>query len=624
MTSGTLVETADGMDLKKMENLRKQLLDGTFEWTDIARKMIPKPGKKKKRPLGIPNFTDRIVQECIRIILNIIYEPVFQIHESNHGFRPRRSTQTAVIKLQRESKEMDFALEGDISGAYDNVNHKKLIEILKKKIIDEKFLKLIEKGLNHNIKFEGKTLHNIVGTPQGGIASPILFNIYMEEFDQFIRKNLEKTSSEMNLNPLRKKSGTLTTESRRVKSRIEKAKEKIRKIRLKKNLTQEDRREIILLAIKMRENKKRLIQINSVRKNSLLIRFSYSRYADDFILISNAPEETMKRKKKEISEWLEEELKMKLDSEKTLLTNLHREKAKYLGFTVFRKKKRIIRKVNKNGIVFRQRSTTDITLGIDHERIKERLIAGKILDKKHKPRSNPIYQQQRPYYIILKYKQRIEGLYNYYCVPITYMNELNHYHYIYKFSCLKTLARRMNISSKAITLKYGRNLTMQEPGIKKGKNKKIRTVSYPSYAEITRKSKNFKEKEKRQMFIRIKKKGSERKTYLENISMNEITSTEWATHDPFSMNNIAVNLRTLYQLKTHCSVCGCEASPERKIVMHHVKHIRKGKVSGFTKHMKGLNRKSIPVCNICHLKIHKGEYDGKKLKDLYDIELILA
>lgn len=160
MTKGTDDSTPDAVTNQDLVKLSENLKNGTFKWSAIRKEMIPKPGKKEKRPLGIPNFNDRLVQENIRIILQSIYEPLFQIEETNHGFRPKRSTETAMTQLQRTSKEMNWALEGDIKGAYPSVIHDKLIKILEEKISDRKFSKLIREGLRHNIVFEGKTEKN--------------------------------------------------------------------------------------------------------------------------------------------------------------------------------------------------------------------------------------------------------------------------------------------------------------------------------------------------------------------------------------------------------------------------------------------------------------------------------
>lgn len=131
-TYGTLSETPDEISMEKIRKIQDNLLKGKFIWSDVKRKYIPKR-KKELRPLGIPNFTDKLVQETIRMVLNAIYEPVFQFYEFNHGFRPKRSSETAIMKLQQESKEMTWALEGDIKGAFPSVNHNILLKSIGKK-----------------------------------------------------------------------------------------------------------------------------------------------------------------------------------------------------------------------------------------------------------------------------------------------------------------------------------------------------------------------------------------------------------------------------------------------------------------------------------------------------------
>jgi RNA-directed DNA polymerase len=512
MTPGTLKEIADALDVKRIETISKQLKEGTFKWTDIRRKMISKPGKKKERPLGIPNFDDRIVQEAIRIVLNILYEPIFQKKEMNHGFRPKRSTLTALLKLQRESKEMTSALEGDIKGAYDHVNHQKLIKILEKKISDKKFLKLIDKGLKQNIIFNEKRQANLVGTPQGGIVSPLLFNIYMHEFDDHITNKLAELADEINRREKRIDTGKLTKEARRFTSRIEKAVKKIKILKIKGNVE-----EIMRRANRMRESKKQGLRIVSKKANSKTIRFAYSRYADDFVIMTNATLNELGKIKEYLTKWLYDELYLTVDQKKTLLIDLNQEKTKYLGFTIFRKKKRI----------FRQRSTVELIIGIDHERVKNRLEAGRIINQEHEPRSNLIYIQLQPHEIVTKYRQRVEELFNYYYTALTYPTELNFYYYAYKFSCLKTLARRMKKSIKQITLTYGEDIRIETEMERK-------EAYYPLYKEITATNKNRKEEILMNIYQRMKRLKT--KSFVQPLTAEEVITYHWAHDDLFSLS----------------------------------------------------------------------------------------
>jgi retron-type reverse transcriptase len=146
-TPGIDQETLDEMKLKKIENLATAIKNKTFYFKAVRRVLIPKPGKKKLRPLGISTFSDRIIQEAIRIILEAIYEPTFENHRfQNYGFRPDKSCHDAINYLKDKGTACNYAIEGDIKGAYDNVDHDILIKILRKKIKDEKFIQLIKQG----------------------------------------------------------------------------------------------------------------------------------------------------------------------------------------------------------------------------------------------------------------------------------------------------------------------------------------------------------------------------------------------------------------------------------------------------------------------------------------------
>jgi len=545
-----------------------------------------------------------------------------------------------MIKMQRDSKEMNWALEGDIKGAYPNVNHKTLIKIMRKKIEDEKLLKLIKNGLRHNIEFKGNIEQNLVGTPQGGIVSPILFNIYMHEFDIEIYRKIEELLK-INESEMRTKSGKLPKTYRKYKGRIEKSWNRIKLFnsRLESGkvwtengyriITPEMKIDIqnkIKKDIKsMRENKKLVLTSRAVKENSLLIRFAYVRYADDWLLLTNGPEEMVIQLKEYFTTWLKEKLQWTLDDRKTLITDLSKAKTKFLGYTIYKKKKRIIKKKFKNKI-FRQRSTVPLTIGIDHDRVIERLIVGKILtEKTKKPRSMPIYMVLKSWRIVEKFKQRLEGLANYYHRIITYPSELNYYHYIYKFSCLKTLARKMNKSISQISKIYGIRMQIdyQETYMKNSGD--INTIekksNFPTYREMMKRLKNRTEIANKEMYNRIRNSKNKR-IYEEKIGYEDIIALESQIADPFSMDNVAVNLRSHYQLKSYCSICGKKSTPKNKIEMHHIKHVRKGKTSGFANIMKALNRKTIPTCQSCHKLIHAGKYDGYDIRSLHDPNII--
>lgn len=193
-TRGADGEALDGFGRNHIKAIVRELREGSYKFSPVRmrRANIPKPGKKDKRPLG--TLKDKIVQEMIRLILEAIYEPIFEKEHANanYGFRPKKSVADALQKLHYHSPSNPWCVEGDIKDAYDNVNRETLIKILGKRIKDKQFLELVQKGLYGGIMDgrSGKTSDPLTGVPQGGIASPILFNIYMAELDEYVINSL--------------------------------------------------------------------------------------------------------------------------------------------------------------------------------------------------------------------------------------------------------------------------------------------------------------------------------------------------------------------------------------------------------------------------------------------------
>lgn len=178
MTKGTDGKTVDGMSLKRIERLIEQLRNESYQPQPSRRVYIPKKNGKM-RPLGVPSFDDKLIQEVIRMILEAIYEGSFS--KQSHGFRPNHSCHTALSQIQICFTGSKWFVEGDICSFFDNINHKILIDILRERIADERFLRLICKFLKASY-LEEWTYHNTYsGTPQGGLISPILANIYLDK-----------------------------------------------------------------------------------------------------------------------------------------------------------------------------------------------------------------------------------------------------------------------------------------------------------------------------------------------------------------------------------------------------------------------------------------------------------
>lgn len=170
-----------------LQQLAKELKAETFEPNPERRVKIPK-ADGRTRQLGIPSIRDRIVQEALRMILEPVYEADFSAY--SFGFRPNRCTMDAVKSIlwsSNERKKFFWVIEGDISSYFDTINHRKLIKLIRRRIADEKIIRLIWKFLRAGV-MEGKLFRDTkLGTPQGGIISPLLANIYLNELDKYMQ-----------------------------------------------------------------------------------------------------------------------------------------------------------------------------------------------------------------------------------------------------------------------------------------------------------------------------------------------------------------------------------------------------------------------------------------------------
>ncbi|MFQ5854684.1 MAG: reverse transcriptase/maturase family protein [Anaerolineae bacterium] len=176
-------DTVDGMSIDKIDNIIAELESNSFTWKP-ARRTYREKKTGGKRPISIPAWTDKLVQEVIRMVLEAYYEPRFS--DCSHGFRPNRGCHTALQQIYYGWTGTKWFIEGDIKGCFDNIDHKVLLDILTRDIRDNRFLKLIRTLLKAGYT-EGWNYHNTYsGTPQGGVASPILANILLNELDQYV------------------------------------------------------------------------------------------------------------------------------------------------------------------------------------------------------------------------------------------------------------------------------------------------------------------------------------------------------------------------------------------------------------------------------------------------------
>lgn len=313
MTPGVDRETLDGVSNKWIQETISVMKDKSFQFKPAWRKYIPKiPATRGMRPLGIPTPRDKVIQELYRMILEPLYEPVFK--DTSHGFRPGRSCHSA-LRFVRSWSGVTWMIEGDIKGYFDKVDHKLLYEILKERVKDQSLMelywKMVRAGYINNGRAEP---HSITGVPQGGVISPLLSNIYLHKLDVFMEhlktRHNPKGRLQVKQNPEYAKALRLQREAYKMGNI-----EEIRKAQFHR------------------------AQIQSVQRVGR--RIQYVRYADDWIVGVQGSKTFAEEIKSEIKQFLYEELKLELSDEKTKITHLISEKAKFLGVDIGRLSRKI-------------------------------------------------------------------------------------------------------------------------------------------------------------------------------------------------------------------------------------------------------------------------------------------
>ena len=424
LTEGITNETADGMNLRKIENILEDLRFERFRWTPVRRVYIPKQNGTK-RPLGIPTWRDKLLQEVIRSILEAYYEPQFS-HDS-HGFRPNRGCHTALIFVKRYWKGTKWFIEGDIKGCFDNIEQSILLNTLKERFHDNRFIRLLEGLLKAGYCEDWKFRPTLSGTPQGGIVSPILANIYLDKLDKFI----ETLLPEYNQGNLRQPNKIYHNLINKV-YRLRKQGKTIEAGSLSK--------EVNAMSLASQE-----IDDPNYR------RLRYIRYADDFLLGFTGTKREAAEIVTRIKEWTAENLKLELSAEKTLITHATKDAAKFLGYEISAQHSTERRTVNGR-----------MRLKIPKTFIKEKCSKYK---RKGKVMHRPELMIHSDYEIVTQYQSQLRGYVQYYALAQNCTN-LHNLKYVMETSLLKTLARKHKVSLVKVKRRYA--TTRQTPkGLRK-------------------------------------------------------------------------------------------------------------------------------------------------------------
>lgn len=562
MTAGNDGNTIDGISMKRIDSLIQRIKDFSYQPKPARRTYIPK-ANGKMRPLGIPAFDDKLVQEVVRMILESIYEPTFQ--NSSHGFRPKRSCHTALQYIKRNYTGVKWFVEGDIKGCFDNVDHHVLVRILRRRIKDEYFISLIWKFLKAGY-MEKWVYHNTYsGTPQGSLISPILANIYLNELDVFMAKYAESFNcgKGRKINPAYK----MPLDVRRGKQKW-----------LKRNSAKisEEKRQKVMAEIRELNNYLSIVPYSDPMDTEYK-RVVYVRYADDFLIGVIGSKEDAKQVKTDVGEFIKEQLHLEMSPEKTLITHGN-DFARFLGYlvTVSREQNRTR---TKNGFT-RRTYVGKVKLYVPKEKWLNRLLSYGALkisyDKAHgnkevwEPVRRPGLIRLDDIEILNQYNAEVRGMYNYYRLANN-ATVLNAFVYVMKYSMYKTFAGKYRTSMRKIIRKYCRN--------------KDFTASYQTKSGT--KSVVF---------------------YNQGVRRNDKVI---ATENPDIIGRTNENrryTRLTDRLQGHvCEFCGAETED---IEIHHIRKLKD--LSGraeWERHMIARKRKTMALCHSCHVKLHNGKLD---------------
>lgn len=556
MTKGTDSQTIDGMSLARIENIINSLKDESYQPKPSRRTYIPKKNGKM-RPLGIPSFEDKLLQEVIRMILAAIYEGYFE--ETSHGFRPNKSCHTALTKVQTTFTGVKWFIEGDIKGFFDNINHNTMISILSERIKDDRFLRLIRKFLNAGY-MEGWTFHKTFsGCPQGGTISPILANVYLDKFDKYMKEYI---------NSFRKgKRRGRTSEYRKNETDLKSARNLLSKA---ENETEKQN------AIgKIRElEKARVLIPHSEPMDTEYARLTYVRYADDWLCGVIGNKEDCRKIKEDIKNFLFDKLQLELSEEKTLITNA-KDKADFLSYKIYVRQSNLSKR-DKAGRLVRN-YTGRVVLEVSSDKIKKRLLDyGAMKLTYHQGKE--IWKSTARYSlkdcddleILEHYNAEIRGFYNYYCIANN-SSIINSFKYIMEYSMYKTYATKYRTTKAKIIAKYR---ISKDFGVKYKNAKGI---------ELTRLFYN-------EGFKRQK----------ECLYNNADVVPDGIKH--FSSTSLIDRLKA-----NKCEICGKENTA---IEIHHVRKLKDLQGKNFWETlMIARNRKTLALCLECHKKLHCGKLD---------------
>ena len=424
--------TLDGFSLKRMERIITAVMDGSYRFSPARRQYIPK-ANGKKRPLGIPVADDKLVQAAVKILLEHVFEPIFS--DQSHGFRRGRSCHTALTEIRRTWHGMKWLIEVDIVGYYDNIDHGILLDLLRRRIDDERLIRLIGRMLKAGYLEDWRFHRTFSGAPQGGVISPILANIYLHELDSF----MAEMKARFDRGAARRRSAHYLECAKQIQ---------IRRRMIERRRANNNEGEIPALVEQIREWEQRRLEAPSVDPfDAGYRRLRYCRYADDFVVGIIGSKAEARSVMAQVRTFLAERLKLQASEEKSGISKAS-EGVTFLGYDLKTYGDGRTKRMVKGGRPITMRVPDDrmqLHVPVDRlARFAERQRLGNLHTNQGEARCELINNDD--VVILTGYNALMRGFAEYYKLGTLWKREVSRLHHAWWWSLMKTLSRKHKCS----------------------------------------------------------------------------------------------------------------------------------------------------------------------------------
>ena len=561
ITKGVDRNTLDGFSEERVNHLIGLLARREYCPKPVRRTYIPKKNGKL-RPLGIPTGDDKLVQEVVRILLEQIYEPIFS--ENSHGFRPGKSCHSALRQVKNVWNGTKWIIEFDIKGFFDNINHNKMIEFLEKKIDDKRIIHIIRQMLKDGYAQDWKYNATWSGTPQGGVISPILANIYLHELDTF----MEDMICQFNKGERRKDNPDYKKLCRQMIIINRELRELRQKFKEGKPLN-DARKEILR---ERREIQKKMRVINSrLHVDSKYRRLRYVRYADDFIIGVIGTRKEAESVMLQVKEYINNVLLLEVSEEKTCIADAN-DGVRFLGYDIKTyTSTKTIKIAWGKGTCNRRTISEKMQLHIPSEKMFQYASKNGYGDMAiFRPKSRPALLRRSDVEILMTYNAEMRGLANYYSLAQGYKTALQRVIGLAQWSFFATLSHKHKSSIGKVARKM--KLSAQS-----GYELKVNINGIPKSYRLFR----LKDHEPPKIH-------------------NSNVDTPWDT-TRFTMTRSELVQRLNANT---CEYCGKTGG---YMEVHHIKALKdvQGKKQLWQQMMCAMRRKTMVLCVDCHNELHR-------------------